>query len=237
MLIDGLPFTSEGYARAKSILTSRYGKPSEVAAAHIHCITSLPVISNCNPNRIQEFYEKLTISVQALETMKKLKDIKGYVRLTLDMLPGIRADLVRLDDNWQEWDFCQLVDSLRRWTERNPKTAGNPEKNFRRENLFQVRDKDQKPAYVCVYCEKPGHKSSECELVSGTPERRLILSKKKLCFNCTGSKHRVPDCRSNKTCANCKGKHHTSICEKTSNVILTANDNHVTYLLLLILRA
>ena len=160
LLIDGLPFTSEGYARAKSILTSRYGKPSEVAAAHIHCITSLPVISNCNPNRIQEFYEKLTISVQALETMKKLKDIKGYVRLTLDKLPGIRADLVRLDDNWQEWDFCQLVDSLRRWTERNPKTAGNPEKNFRRENLFQVRDKDQKPAYVCVYCEKPGRKSS-----------------------------------------------------------------------------
>ena len=99
LLIDGLPFTSEGYARAKSILTSRYGKPSEVAAAHIHCITSLPVISNCNPNRIQEFYEKLTISVQALETTKKLKDIKGYVKLTLDKLPGIRADLVRFDEN------------------------------------------------------------------------------------------------------------------------------------------
>ena len=95
--------------------------------------------------------------------------------------------------------------------------------------MFQVRDKDKKPAYVCVYCEKPGHKSSECELVSETPERRLILSKKKLCFNCTGPKHRASDCRSNKTCANCKGKHHTSICEKTSNVLLTTNYNHATY--------
>ena len=74
--------------------------------------------------------------------MKKLKDIKGFVRLTLEKLPGLRADLVRLDDNWQEWDFCQLVDSLRRWAERNPKTAENPEKNFRRENLFKVRDKE-----------------------------------------------------------------------------------------------
>ena len=64
LLIVGLPFTSEGYARAQLILTSRYGKPSEVAAAHIHCTTSLPVISNCYPNRIQEFYEKLIISVQ-----------------------------------------------------------------------------------------------------------------------------------------------------------------------------
>ena len=160
LLIDGLPFISEGYAGAKSILTSSYGKPSEVHVAHIRCITSLPVISNCNPNRIQEFYEKLIISVQALETIKKIKYIKGYVRLTLNKLPGIRVDLVRLDDNWQKQYFCQLVGSLRRWSERNPKTAGNPEKNVGRENLFQVRDKDQKPAYASVYCEKPGQKFS-----------------------------------------------------------------------------
>ena len=149
MLIDGLPFTPEGYARASSALTSRFGKPSEVAAAQIHRITSLPVISNCNPNRIKELYKKLT----------------------------------RLDNNWQEWDSCQLVDSLRKWTEGNPKTAGSLEKNFRRENLFQVRDKNKKLAYVSVYCEKPGH--SECELVSGTPEHRRILLENKLCFNCT----------------------------------------------------
>ena len=100
--------------------------------------------------------------------------------------------------------------------------------------MFQVRDKDQKPAYVCVYCKKPGHKSSECELVSKTPKRRLIFSKKKLCFNCTGPKHRASDCRSDKMCANCKAKHHTSTCEKTSNVLLTTNDNRVTYPLVII---
>ena len=163
--------------------------------------------------------------------MKKLKYIKGYARLTLDKLSGIRADLARLDDNWQEWDFCQLVDPLRRWTERQHKTAWNPEKNFRRENFFQARDKDQKPAYARVYCEKPGHKSSECELVIETPQCRLILSKEKLSFNCAGSKHCASDFRSNKTFANCKGKYHTSICEKTSNVLLSLNENHVAHTL------
>ena len=46
LLTDGLPFTSECLARAKSILISRYGKLREVTAAHIHYITSLSVISN-----------------------------------------------------------------------------------------------------------------------------------------------------------------------------------------------
>ena len=94
--------------------------------------------------------------MQALETMQKLKDVKGYVRLTLDKLPEIRADLIRLDDNQQEWVFCQLVDSLR-INPISPKTAGNPEKHFRRENLLRVRGKDPNPAYVCVYCKNPSH--------------------------------------------------------------------------------
>ena len=33
--------------------------------------------------------------------MRKLNEIKGYVRNTLDKLPGIRVDLARLDKNPQ----------------------------------------------------------------------------------------------------------------------------------------
>ena len=46
LLIDGLPFTSEGYSRAKSILLGKFGKSTEIAAAHIQCNTSLPVFQN-----------------------------------------------------------------------------------------------------------------------------------------------------------------------------------------------
>ena len=35
LLIDSLPFMSEGYTRAKNILLTKYGKPSEVANAHV----------------------------------------------------------------------------------------------------------------------------------------------------------------------------------------------------------
>ena len=56
--IDGLPFNSKGYTRAKTILMTKYGKPSEVANAHIQCIMGLPVITGTNPTRINEFYDK-----------------------------------------------------------------------------------------------------------------------------------------------------------------------------------
>ena len=56
-----------------------------------------------------------------LETLGKLKEVNGYVRATIDKLEGIRGDLVRTDDNWQEWEFPQLIEAMRKWTERNPK--------------------------------------------------------------------------------------------------------------------
>ena len=41
----------------------------------------------------------LPIIIQTLEPMGKKKDIRGYVTLTQEKLQGIRADLVKLDDN------------------------------------------------------------------------------------------------------------------------------------------
>ena len=177
LLIDALPFTSEGYLRAIAILKAKFGKPSEVSAADIQYITSLPIIPNSNTNRIHEFYGKLVISVQALETMNKLKEINGYMRLSLDKLPGIRADLVRLEDNWQEWDFAKLVDSLRRWTERNTKNILNNDPKYKRENVFHSKEQKQTPR-ACVYCDKQGHKGSECEVVKSVTDRKLISLKK-----------------------------------------------------------
>ena len=55
---------------------------------------SLPVTQGANPNKILEFYETLLPNLQALETMGKIREVNGYVRMTLDKLKGIRGDLV-----------------------------------------------------------------------------------------------------------------------------------------------
>ncbi len=108
--IDGLPFTGEGYERAKTILQSKFGKMSEIVNEHIRSIMELPLLQGTNPRKVTGFYEKLVGHVQALETMGKLSSIDGNLRLVLDKLPGIQSDLVRLDDGWQEWTLWKRSD-------------------------------------------------------------------------------------------------------------------------------
>ena len=125
-------------------MLSKFGKPTEITAAHIQTIPSLPFIQNSHTNQIHDLYKKLVISVQALDSMNRLKEINGYVRLTLDKLSEIRVDLVRIDEDWQKWTFSRLVDALRKWTTRNMKIILCPEKGFKHENAYQKNDKNYK---------------------------------------------------------------------------------------------
>lgn len=215
--IDGLPFTTEGYERAKNILKSKYGKDSEVINAYVQNIIGLQTISGSQPHKIHAFYETLLTSVQSLETLGKLTEVSGYVRMTLDKLEGIRSDLVRTDDSWQEWKFPELIEALRKWTERNPlkrdQEVEKPNQRWpSRSRNFQTRQQEQKPR-SCVYCDDSGHRSTECKKVATVADRRKILGEKQRCFNCTGARHKAADCRSQTVCLRCKKKHHTSICD------------------------
>jgi len=254
IIIDGLPFTTEGYARAKAILCEKYGRDCEVSNAHIQAILSLPTITTHgrgNPgfaelSKVHEFYEKLLTNVQTLDTMGKLDEIKGYVRMTLDKLPDIRSDLVRLDDDWQKWNFRQLLESLRKWVNRNPLPnegeTDQPKHMSRSNNNNKLGGKPirdymmQTTMGKCVYCESTSHKSIDCSSTTSVGERKAFLARNKLCFNCTRPFHQAKDCRSNSKCKQCQRKHHSSICnanehanrEKT-NTMMVNEKSKVVY--------
>ncbi|KAK3725254.1 hypothetical protein QZH41_001286 [Actinostola sp. cb2023] len=195
-LVDGLPFNSEGYERAKNILKTRFGKTSEIINAYVTELMSLPVIHGSNAGKIYEFYEKLLANVQALETLGKLGDAKGYVRMTLDKLEGIRGDLVRLDDNWQEWAFPQLIEALRKWTERNPpkleeKLSQTQPDKFKKARSFHAKQETTVAARTCSYCESAEHKSLNCDKITTPSDRKQHLAQKQLCFNCTRPNHKA----------------------------------------------
>lgn len=118
-LIDGLPFSTEGYEQAKTILKSKYGKKSA---------------------NVDDSYEKLVFNVQSLESLGKSREVNGYVRMLIDKLEGIKGGLVWTDDTWQEWDFPKFVDVLWKWMERNP--IPKQERHERPQNK-------EKPPYPC----------------------------------------------------------------------------------------
>ena len=125
---------------------------SEVVNAHVQAVMALPIVYGSNTQLIHEFYEKLLTHV---ETMGKFNNIdhRRDVRNTLEKLPQIRLDLVRLDVQWQHWDFPKLIYALRKWVERNPITGTGKEKPpiCGDKNLYtrQQNSTNRK----CMYCD------------------------------------------------------------------------------------
>ena len=100
---------------------------------------------------------KRVYSVQSLETLGKLKDVKGNVRFVIDKLKGIKSELVRGHSGWQDWDFTQLVQALKMWKDINPIEVSdeNKKKLPPKAHYFQTRaHPPQTPGrqFVCVKC-------------------------------------------------------------------------------------
>ena len=100
-------------------------------------------------------------------------------------------------------------------------------KNIEGKVFFKQKSKNKPHVHVFTVTNKVIKLVSES--VKSVEDRRLILSKKKLCFNCTGTKYRASDCRSNKLCLISNSKHHTSICDKNENVLLITNSDACVY--------
>lgn len=207
--IDGLPFTSESYQRAKNILTSNYGKISEIVKTYIDNLNALPVITGSQPSKIHKFCQTLNYHVQSLEMLGKLSSCFSVVRGVLDKLPGIKAELVSGKVGWQDWGFTELIRALEEWKAIHPLELA--EKACRKP---QAPPPPRPPQHACVYCDCVTHRSWECDKITSPAEGHQILQNKWLCFNCTGPKHSANDCSSRASCVHCKQKHHSSICDR-----------------------
>ena len=232
-LIDGLPFTPEGYQKAKDLLVQRYGKTSEVVGTYVQNILELLSIKERDVRKIHEFYEILLFNVESLRTLESLNKLDAAVRFTFDKLGVIKNELAMIDEQWSEWSFTQFLEVLEIWTLNNPLSEAPRSKNMggyqkrEKSRLFysQHGDHDAKTSRGCLFCESPVHNAINCHKVLNLVERKKIFLEKRLCFNCTGSKHRAEDCKSKSTCQNCNARHHTSLCDKskTCKPGMTAN--------------
>ena len=158
---DGLLFTSESYNWAKSIPAEKYGKSSEVANAHIKSVMVLLTTNSTNPCKIHDFYKRFIAHISTLDTMSKLNKINGYVEFTLHKLCGIRAELVRTDDNWQNWGFNELIEAIRICNERNPiERLKRSDRSFKEQHQKKhiMKTLQKTKTRERVYCRRKDHK-------------------------------------------------------------------------------
>ena len=106
---------------------------------------------------------------------------------------------------------------MRQWVKRNPVVLNDKERddNYRRK-LYNVREEDTK-IRGCVYCEDTAHKATQCDKVTVSADRKKILAKKGLCFNCAIRNHRATECSSKTSYHHCSKRHHSSICDKRTD--------------------
>ena len=121
--------------------------------------------------------------------MKKLQGAQSYVYNIIDRLGPVREAMAQKDDNWEKWGLEELVENLRKYTDRNPlpdthtpsnevkKPVANQGSHQRRGDKLLMsgstsRQLRQQQMPACVYCSSHSHRSSECTKVLDVASRR-----------------------------------------------------------------
>ena len=216
--------------KEQKTIKEEYGKISEIINMHVNNILELPTVTNANPKQVNDFYKTLLFNVQSLETLGKIERINGMTRSVLDKLKGIKADLVRGQQNWQDWDLPWLTQALKKWRDVNSATEDStiPNKAIPPKcpnNKFSLYYADNKTQCQCVPCQDTSHLLRDWSCLSTVDAKKRILVQKQMCFNCTGPKPHAADCKSKMRCQKCGQKHHTSICMQRDQLLTATGKN------------
>ena len=72
----------------------------------------LNITSLTKVKEIHEFYNQLSRTVRAINTMNKLQRTQNYVYNIMDRLGPVREVLVQKDEDWEKLGLEELVESL-----------------------------------------------------------------------------------------------------------------------------
>ena len=114
--ISNLKPSTLGYKMAWDRLKQEYGQTKSVINAHSDEIINLAAVKGSSYEKVQEFYEKLSNNYDALGQGDMLQ---GFVMTTLNKLPHVNPDIVRVDEKWEDWNMEDRIKNLQAWLRRN----------------------------------------------------------------------------------------------------------------------
>ena len=171
-----------GYKTTWEQLKKEYRQTKVVVNVHMDEIINLTPVRGSNYNKVQEFYEKFSKNFDTFQTLEEGEKLHRFVMATLNKLPQAKPDLVRVDENWEDWSMEDLIDALQKWLRRNNTETSTEQHKKSEKHLFML--KGEKPTPYCLFCRKQDHWSDSCTTVetlsnsrrrrrSGRPEVRI----------------------------------------------------------------
>ena len=154
----------------------------------------------------------------------KLDTAQSAVYILMDKLGPVREIIAQGNDEWEEWQLEELTENLQKYVDRNPLKTGDEGKL---DSRYQSRERDKllfgnglgsKKGDIFVQCGSNQYRTSICSRILSVGNRRELLKKNKLSYNCTGAGHSAASCKS-RNCSKCGQKHHTSLCERQQSTI------------------
>ena len=124
----------------------------------------------------------------ALLTMGEADMLRGFVMSTLNKIPQVRPDIVRTDENLENWDMEALVNNLRQGLKRHrvdDASGDSGDVRPKREKHWYNKEKGDP---VFIFCEGNLWEDA-CEVINSIEARRQFFQEKKLCFNCGRAGH------------------------------------------------
>ena len=168
----------------------------------------------------QEIESKISVEDNKVsEIRQRLNEIEERARAETEETERVAAETERRKQLHRIRET-----KVRKWKDINPVEENVSNKKQRKSGFYYAKDADRRKR-GCVYCEAENHNSKDCPTVTDVNQRKKLLAEKKLCFNCTGAKHRAAECKSVHKCSKCNMKHHSSICT-TKDQLLTANGSN-----------
>lgn len=221
--INKVVFSSEGYTIAWNALLTRYDNNRMLIDHHIKGLFNLQSLNGKSAIQLQSFIDDFTVHLRALETLEQ--PVQHWGNVLIHLITS-RLDMETL----KQWEYKigqnqlptfeelqQFLQSRARMLESLDRKHDNTQGNIKQQFQFNKRSSqpvktmivtDSNTCRVCNQNEQ--HKLYHCQtfVQSSVGERRDIVKKLGLCFNCLGYNHTQDKCIA-RSCTKCNQRHNT----------------------------
>jgi len=224
-LVNNLPMAANNYTIARKLLVERYENKRLIAASHIRQLLGLKQLHKESASEFEELVNTISNNVNALQALNiqvSLSDviISQIITEKLDSTTRKAWELKLNDLPFPPLkDFITFLEGRRRAPESlNPGKVNSHSDTRSADGKGDKHMKDRRntntfisiATFKCPMC-KSAHALYKCDKFcnSKLQDRRALVTRYNLCFNCMQGGYRARECTNPHHCKQCKKHHHT----------------------------